>query len=79
MKASVIKKLEQASMYYKRIEACLNDAYDKAYDGPTEYFHFLDGTTRTTASLIFEMLSDAINERVYIEGKIEVFNKEYKE
>ena len=74
MKSCDIKRLEKAVKKYKEIEELLSLAYDST-DNHGDKFTFLGicQTTVNVCSLIRDMYVAAVENRKYIEGKINAF------
>lgn len=72
MKQSDIKKLEKVAEYYKKIEELLDKVSESVYCQPTEYFY---KTGQTVYTLINNMHKDAVQHRMYLEGKIKAFQE----
>lgn len=66
MKKSDINRLKKAVLHLKQVENNLNKVYDNLWNQDAEYIRCI---------LVYEMLNDIIQERRYMEGKIEVFEE----
>lgn len=74
MKTSDIKRLEKVVKKYKEIEELLSLAYDSTENHDDKFtFKGICPTTVSICSLIRDMHVSAVENRKYIEGKINAF------
>lgn len=75
MKKSDINGLKRAVLHLKQAEQNLDKVCESLWNRDAEFFRFIDGREKTTCTLVWEMLHDVTQERLYIEGKIKVFEE----
>lgn len=75
MKEKDIKKLKRALYYYERVVKLVGDVYDSVEMQPIEFVRFRTGTELTHLSIVSGLLKEAVYEKNFLRGRIQVFEE----
>lgn len=75
MKKSDINRLKKVVLHLQQVEKDLDKVCHSLWNQDSEYIRFLDGHEKKTRIIVYEMLAFIEQERRYIEGYIEEFEK----